>query len=338
MDSFLKLELKFITTLCFAVFLVSSYYAFIPISLKKEVQSIDISPGRSFFQIGRELKKKHLIRSELAFKLLVVLFFYPKLPVGEYDLSASSSLWSQFQKIRKGESRYDLLTVAEGLNSYEIVEILKQKQWEGALEFSKLIKDKKFIKELLNEERNSLEGYLFPETYRLQKYMSAKTLIKNMVKEFLKSYSKIKSSLPIPLSRHEVVTLASLVEKETADPKERPLIASVFYNRLKIGMKLQTDPTILYSLFLHTGVMPKNIRKKDILFSYPYNTYVIKGLPPGPIANPGRLALKACFSPEPTKALYFVSRNDGTHVFSNTYPEHQKAVYEYQIKPFKKSK
>ena len=336
----MKLNFKFIFTFCLVAVLASSYYLFIPLSLKKEAQVIDVYPGRSFFQIGRELKQKHLIRSELAFKLLVVLFFYPRLPVGEYDLSASSSLWFQFHKIRKGDSRYDPVTFAEGLNSHDIVEILKQKQWEGALEFSKLIRDKKFIKEVLNEERDSLEGYLFPETYRLQKYMSAKTLIKKMVKEFLKSYSEIKSSIPtpIPLSRHEVVTLASLVEKETADPKERPLIASVFYNRLKIGMKLQTDPTILYSLFLHTGVMPKNIRKKDILFSYPYNTYVIKGLPPGPIANPGKLALKSCFSPEPTEALFFVSRNDGTHVFSNTYKEHQKAVYEYQVKPFQKSK
>ena len=317
-------------------FLVLIYFVFIPLNLKGETHIIDISPGRSFFQVSHELKKKQLIRSEFFFKILVVSFAYPSLPLGEYELSSSSSLWSQFQKIRKGKSRYDTVTFQEGLNSEEMIKLLKAKKWRGVEEFSKLIKDKAFIKEVLNEDLSSLEGYLFPNTYHLKKYMSARVLLKTMIKEFLNSYKEVHSSSSF--SRHEIVTLASLIEKETGAPMERPLIASVFYNRLKIRMKLQTDPTILYSLFLKTGVMPKNIRKKDILFPSAYNTYVIKGLPPGPIANPGKLSLKACFSPAKTKFLYFVSRNDGTHVFSDTYKKHQKAVYKYQIKPHLKGK
>ena len=127
--------------------------------------------------------------------------------------------------------------------------------------------------------------------------------------------------------------MASLIEKETGLAEERPLIASVFYNRLKKDMKLQTDPSILYSLYLVRGFdIEKNIRKKDILFSSPYNTYVVKGLPPGPIANPGQESLKAVFQPDSSDFLYFVSRNDGSHKFSKSYKEHQKAVYQYQIK------
>lgn len=337
---FKEFFVKFKFAIFIFIFLISipAYYVFTPLKFQSESQIIDVYPGRSFFQIGSELKKKNLIKSELAFKFLVALSFYPPLHLGEYQLSASESLWSQFQKLKKGQFVYKFVTFQEGLNTQDILHILKQKKWSQIEEFERLLKDKAFIKEVLNEDISSFEGYLFPDTYKIQKYTSAKVFLKKMVSEFLKAYNEVKGKTPIPLSRHQLVTLASLVEKETGDARERPLIASVFYNRLKIGMKLQTDPTILYSLFLHQGVMPKNIRKKDILFPSSYNTYVIKGLPPGPIASPGKAALRACFFPSVTQALYFVSRNDGTHVFSKTYKEHKKAVYKYQVKSFLKNK
>jgi UPF0755 protein len=128
-----------------------------------------------------------------------------------------------------------------------------------------------------------------------------------------------------------VITLASVVEKETGAPEERPVIASVFHNRLKKGMRLQSDPTILYGMLMKTGVMTKNIRKKDILAQTPYNTYTVRALPIGPIANPGKEAIKAVLNPGNTDFLYFVSRNDGTHVFSKTYEDHNKAVKAYQL-------
>ncbi len=166
--------------------------------------------------------------------------------------------------------------------------------------------------------------------------MRGKDLVKSMVNRFFKVYQNLDKK-KIPFSRHEIVTFASLIEKETSNTEERSIISSVFYNRLKINMRLQTDPTVLYALFLEKGFhIPKNIRKKDLFHSSPYNTYMVKGLPPGPIANPGKASFYSVFYPEETDFLYFVSRNDGTHKFSKNYKEHQKAVRKYQIHYFKK--
>ena len=337
---------------------------------------IDVPPGRGFDQTARELREKGLIRRELPMKLLARAFS-PPLMAGEYRLSSGESLWRQFQKLKNGDVHYFSVTFAEGLNHYEIWEALKGAGWRETERFLPLVRDKKLIKELLGEELDSFEGYLFPETYAITKYMKAESLLRLMVREFFKAYQKAapgafrreplsgwsqgskaklkqtgalpaaamleslskKARWPAIKSRHEAVTFASLIEKETGAPEERPLISSVFHNRLRLGMKLQTDPTILYSLYLAKGFShPKNIRKRDILFDSPYNTYVIKGLPPGPVANPGRESLRAVFFPESSDYLYFVSRNNGTHVFSKTLAEHEKAVYEYQIKPFRKKK
>ena len=159
--------------------------------------------------------------------------------------------------------------------------LLNQHNWPATEKFLKEVWNKKLIKKLLNQDFNSFEGYLFPDSYRLKKYMKAQTLIELMTKRFLEVYKQF-ASLPLnrDFSPHQVVTFASLIEKETGDPKERPLISGVFYNRLNLNMKLQTDPTILYALYLTKGFdIEKNIRKKDILFPSPYNTYFVKGLP-----------------------------------------------------------
>lgn len=327
----LKIGILFILIgLCFLVFIF-----FAPENLQGEKVIIDVSPGENFYQVAEKLEQKELIRRAFFFKVLVKLFSARHLNVGEYELSPRLSLWSQFQKIRKGDIRYEWITFPEGFNHYEMAVLLKKRGWPGAEEFLELCKNQAFISNLLEEELPSLEGYLFPETYALSKYGSPQTLLKEMVQQFLKVYSEEKRNSN--LSRHETATLASLIEKETGIPEERPLIASVFYNRLKKGMKLQTDPTILYSLFLKEGFeRGNNIRKKDILFPSPYNTYVIQGLPPGPISNFGRAALRAVFSPEKSDYLYFVSKNDGSHLFSKTYKAHQRAVYKYQVLPFKK--
>ena len=215
--------------------------------------------------------------------------------------------------------------------------LLKNQNWPATEDFLKEVWNKKFIKKTLTKEFSSFEGYLFPDSYRLKKYMTAQELIKLMTKKNLEVYKKLS---PRPLeknfTRHQVLTFASLIEKETGQAEERPLIAGVFYNRLNLNQKLQTDPTILYALYLTKGFdIEKNIRKKDILFPSPYNTYTVKGLPPGPIANPGEKSLQAVFLPEKSDYLYFVSRNDGSHKFSKTYEEHKKAVNKYQRKVLK---
>ena len=332
-----KLFLLFFLTAAFG----SVFLLFAPKDLQGEEIRVDVPPGMTFYQVAEQLERKGLVRKAFFFKVLVKIFPPRPLSVGEYRLSPRQSLWSQFQKIRRGDIVRERVTFPEGLNYYETAFVLKKRGWPGADEFLKLCRDPAFIKSLLGGGKGkpllSLEGYLFPETYTLSKYTPPRALIEEMVRQFLKVYTEEKKD--IPLSRHETAVLASLIEKETGAPEERPLIASVFYNRLKKGMKLQTDPTILYGLFLKEGFDRKlNIRKEDILSPSPYNTYVIQGLPPGPIAGFGRAALQAVFSPVKSDYLYFVSKNDGSHLFSKTYKEHNRAVYKYQILPFKKQK
>lgn len=313
-----------------------AFQIFAPLSNNQQVL-LDVSSGKTFYQVSRELQQKKLIRKAFYFKLLVKIFNSHHLPAGEYKLSSSQSIFQQFQILRQGQAHYTFVSFPEGLNHYEMAEVLKNNNFPQYEDFLKKVWDKQLVKELLNQEFDSLEGYLFPETYPLNKYSSATTLIKSMVQNFLKNYHKVQKSHS--LSRHQIITLASLIEKETSLIKEAPLVASVFYNRLKKNMKLQTDPTILYGMFLNRGFsIEKNIRKKDILASTKYNTYVIKGLPPGPISNPGLQSLKASFNPAKTNYFYFVSRNDGSHDFSKNYEEHKKKVYQFQIKPFQSTK
>ena len=324
--------------LFFDFFLILSlfvgYRLFWPVEFAGPPLLIDIPRGKTFYELAEELEDKKLIRSHLDLKILVRLFNFPSLPQGEYELGGPMSVWRIFQNIRQGREKLMLVRFPEGFNHYEMAELLKSHNFPAYEDFLKKVWDKKLVKELLNKDFASFEGYLFPDSYYLRKYTSAEDLIELMVQNFFKIYKKFSSlTLERDLNLHQVVTLASLIEKETGQAEERPLIAGVFYNRLKLNMKLQTDPSILYALYLVRGFdIEKNIRKKDILFPSPYNTYVVKGLPPGPIANPGEKSLQAVFTPEKSDFLYFVSRNDGSHKFSKNYREHQKAVEKYQIR------
>jgi len=330
--------MKFFATTSFVFlffFLVfASFRLFIPIN-KKSSQSflIDIPAGDSFYKTAEILEQKQAIRSALDLKLLVLITGRPYLKKGEYELSPSMSLWTLFQILKEGREREFQVSFPEGFNHYEMTRLLKSHDYKESTQFQALVWDKKFIQSLLGRGPDSFEGYLFPDSYLIKKHLPAHGLIKTMVQNFKQNYDLIpKKGLSFPLQKHEIVTLASLIEKETGLAKERPLIASVFFNRLKKNQKLQTDPTILYALYLTRGFdIEKNIRKKDILFDSPYNTYVVQGLPPGPIANPGKESLKAVFRPDSSDFFYFVSRNDGSHHFSKTYKEHKQAVYKYQI-------
>lgn len=338
----LLISKSFLTKACFLLILgtLVVFYSifFIPFNKKGESKVIDVPPGKTFYQLAEELEAEKLISSAFHFKILVWFFKKPPLFTGEYVLSPKDSLWLQFQKVREGHIKKDKITFPEGFNHYEMFLLLKSRGWIDTKEFLRLIWDREFIQSLLKEPLPSLEGYLFPETYFISKYKPASELLKEMTGEFLKTYNEIRERHKnTSFSRNQIVTLASLIEKETGKAEERPIISSVFHNRLRIKMKLQSDPTILYGLFLKEGFERSlAIGKKDILSPSPYNTYVIKGLPPGPIANPGKKSLQVVFSPEKTNYLYFVSRNNGTHVFSKNLKEHEKAVYKYQIAPFKK--
>ena len=314
--------------LLFIVCVFCAWAFFIPPYFYEEsAQRFEIESGDSTKKIIQNLKKNKLVYSGFPY---VLFLRWTQFKAGEYLLSSSDNPYRIFQAFSKGQViTYDI-TFPEGFNMFEVADLLDKHNLMSKEEFLKWCKDSDFIMSLLGEHLESLEGYLYPNTYKIIKGMEAQKLIQLMVGEFLENYASIESSFDAGLTRHQLVILASLVEKETGAAWERPRIASVFYNRLKKGMRFQSDPTILYGMMRELGFMPQNIRKKDIRKKTDYNTYTLKGFPKGPIANPGRHALEAVLNPEKTSFYYFVSRNDGTHVFSEDLHSHERAVDRYQ--------
>ena len=306
-----------------------------PYKKQAEPKVFEISKGQSTHQIAQNLYQEDIISNAMLFKFYSRLNKQgEKIKAGEYHLSAAMKMSEILNVITLGKTISYPVTLPEGINLYEIADILEEENIVQKNDFLRLSRDQDFIKTLLDQSFLSFEGYFFPETYHFEKNSSAKTVIETMVKRFLVVYSQVmnQSNAYSELDRHDIVRLASIVEKETGAAHERPRIAAVFLNRLNKNMRLQSDPTIIYGILAQTGVLIKDIKKKDITSKNPYNTYTIHGLPLEPIANPGREALHAVFFPEKTDDLYFVSRNDGTHYFSKTYDEHKKAVRKYQMK------
>jgi UPF0755 protein len=290
----------------------------------------NVNAGVGLGQVARELEARGLIRSALALKLLAR---YHKLDgalqVGEYELSAALAPEEILTRIVEGRVVTYEVSIPEGLTAAQIAPRLEAAGLANAAEFAAFATDPASAGSL-GVEGATLEGYLFPETYRLPRGLGVREVAKVLVDQFLEVWREIEPlARAQKLSMLEVVTLASIVEKETAAPQERPLIASVFRNRMKRGMRLETDPTVIYGIPDFDG----NLRRSDLEnAANPYNTYQISGLPPGPIANPGSEALRAVVDPAESDYLFFVSRNDGTHVFSKTYAEHVRAVDQYQRK------
>ena len=306
---------------------------------------VRIEKGMSFQAVARLLKKGGLINSVFYFRVLA--WFRgesKKVQSGEYSFQKNTPYWKILEVLVEGKTRLHRVTFYEGYNIYEMAKVLEEGGFLDKEQFISLCHNADLIYELLKEKRDSLEGYLFPDTYHIPLPVDPEKLIRKMVRGFLKVYDRLsKKGLKkagagaVRLSRHEAVILASIVEKETGLAKERSLIASVFYNRLNKGMRLESDPTILYGMMRKAGgLVALNIRKKDILQKTPYNTYRLSGFPAGPISNPGEESLKAVFEPAKSDFLYFVSRNDGSHVFSKTYREHEKAVDRYQRRILRK--
>lgn len=295
----------------------------------------EINPGMNFRQVANELEAKQLVQNANLFTWYARLTAGAhKMKVGEYALRKNMTPAEVLTVITSGKSVGRPFTIAEGLNIYEISELYEAQGFGKKETFLELCLNKEFVKQLLGEERDSLEGYLFPETYQLTKFTSAKEILRAMVGRFNAVYREVEPEIQIQgLTKHQIVTLASIVEKETGAPEERPLISSVFHNRLQKGMRLQTDPTIIYGLADIAKKTVYKITKADITGPTRYNTYVIKGLPPGPIGNPGKEALLAAVKPAKTDYLFFVSKNDGTHVFSQDYNAHSKAVKRLQQDP-----
>lgn len=242
-------------------------------------------------------------------------------------------------RLLKGEILSVKVTIPEGLRIEEQAPLFAAAGLVDPTEYVRLARDPSFTRSL-GIEADSLEGYLFPDTYLLPKNSTAESVLRLMVGRFEKAWSAAEQArLPdVSLSRHQAVTLASIVEKETGAPEERPRISCVFHNRLRRNMKLQTDPTVIYSVLLSTGTFDGNLRRIHLDTPHPYNTYSVRGLPPGPIANAGEAALKAALAPITCEDLFFVSRNDGTHVFCPTLACHEENVEKWQRQFFRKKR
>jgi len=293
-----------------------------------KTRTIRVERGAPFSEVADRPEQEGLIRSRRGFMFAAfVMGAYRHTKAGEYAISPSMSPAEIIRMLREGEVKKYTVTVPEGYTAREIGRLLEERGLVSGEEFMARVMDRAFAVEL-GVPGPTLEGYLFPDTYRLKKGMSAKEIAGKMVRRFKEVYE---GELRGPARRRgmgmrEVVTLASMIEKETSDPAERGLISSVFHNRLKRGIRLQSDPTVIYAMRAFDG----NIRKKDLKTRSPYNTYIHYGLPPGPIANPGLESMRAALKPADTKYLYFVSKNDGTHYFSRSYREHERAVERFQ--------
>ena len=293
--------------------------------------TVSIPPGATLKQISTKLEDRNLIRSASAFRLLAsIRKKQAHIQVGEYELNQSMLPMDILMAITSGKTVLHPVTIPEGYRITEIAELLAEKILVSKDEFIKESRNKELINSL-NITSDSLEGYLFPETYHFSKHTSEQKIIHAMLDTFkqrVTNQSMLDQIQKSTLSLHEVVTLASLIEKETGMNEERKHISSVFHNRLHRNMRLQTDPTVIYAIEEFDG----NIRKKDLNIDSPYNTYRYRGLPPGPIANPGLESIIAALNPIKTNHLYFVSRKDGSHHFSSSLKEHNRAVQQYQLK------
>lgn len=311
------------------IFLDFMYYIHMPIDKEKAKVDVTIDPGQGFTRTLEVLEKSKIIRQPDKFKIYARLRgFDTKLKAGDYSVSTSMSPAEILHMMVNGRVKLHKLTIPEGYTVYQIATVVEGAGMVSKEEFIKAATDEAFVREM-GIHADSFEGYLFPETYYFPKGVSAKKIISTMVQRFRSVFRDEwkKQAQHLGLSTHEVVTLASIIEKETGAPFERPVISSVFHNRLRKGMRLETDPTVIYGLKNFNG----NLTRRHLLTPSAYNTYLNHGLPPGPIANPGREAIEAALYPADTNYLYFVSKRDRTHQFSTNIKDHNNAVRKYQL-------
>jgi UPF0755 protein len=298
---------------------------------------VQIPPGAGAGDIGRRLVEAGVVRDEISYR--AALWWSGRsrgLQAGEYLFERPTSPVEVVRRLADGDVYTRRITFPEGLTIDEMARLYETAGFGTAAAFLEAARDPARIRDI-DPRAGDLEGYLFPDTYSLSRDTSARRLTDLMLRRFRSAYDAElqRQAAGQGLSARDVVTLASLVEKETARPEERPIVAAVFRNRLKIGMGLQTDPTVVYAL-QKAGRYDGNVRRADLDIDSPYNTYRHAGLPPGPIAAPGRASLEAAVRPADADYLYFVSRNDGSHVFARSLDEHNRNVREFQIEYFRR--
>jgi UPF0755 protein len=292
--------------------------------------TIVVPAGASFARVAEQLRESGVIASAPQFKLLARLRGdAQKIQAGEYLFTQPATPGKILDRLVSGDIVSLQLTVPEGYSLKEISRLLYRLEFADAKSFLPLTGDREFISSL-GIEASTLEGYLFPETYTFGSRTSSRQLIAEMVRQFKKNTPPglLQEAKKHGLDRHKLVILASIIQKEAGNSAEMPLISAVFHNRLRGGIPLQADPTVIYGIADFDG----NLTRRHLLDPTPYNTYRMRGLPKGPITNPGADALQAAANPAPVTYLYFVSRGDGTHYFSSTLAEHNAAVRRFQLK------
>jgi UPF0755 protein len=322
---------------CFLILMFLSvgfgFFLMRPAGEGEQDQIFLVRHGATLKEVSEELEERGIVAGRGLFLLWARLMGYNRaIKAGEYLLNSGMAPIKILEILSKGNIITHAVTIPEGYTVEQIGELLNEKGIVDKNEFLALARDKK-VAEGLGISGPGLEGYLYPDTYNFGRGHPSPFIVDVMVRRFNEIYDTFrKRTEALKMSKEEVVTLASIVEKETGLGTERPLIASVFLNRLHRGMRLESDPTVIYGLKDFDG----NLKRKHLQEYSPYNTYVIRGLPPGPIANPGREALKAVLYPAETDYLYFVSKNDGSHYFSKNLSEHNRAVKMYQKRKRKK--
>lgn len=313
----------------FAISFIYFTYFIPPTSQRAEKVTLEIPKGSGLKDIALELKRAGVIRSD---KLFILFVFIKgdksRLKAGEYEFKPGDSLNQIIEKLIRGDVVVHKITIPEGFTIKEIADLLERNGVMPKEAFLEKSHDTEFAKELLGDPSlPSLEGYLFPDSYSYKKGITPEEFIRMMVARFKEVYGLLRAKAgELDLTDREIVILASIIEKETGNVSERPLISAVFHNRLRLGMRLESDPTVIYGMSNFDG----NLTKKDLRTETKYNTYKIFGLPPGSISNPGKYSLEAALNPAKVNYLYFVSRGDGIHEFSSNYRDHLKAVAEYQ--------
>jgi UPF0755 protein len=293
---------------------------------------VAIPKGASLSQVGALLQEKGVISSKLIFKIVAFIRGEQhKIKAGDYALKTGSDAGEVLDTLISGKTLMLSVTIPEGYDLFQVADIMHQNGILSKDEFLRLAQDPLFIKEL-GLQATTLEGFLFPDTYffRYSEKSDGKLLIKRMVQRFQGIYDKNIRAIAEEngWTMNQVVTLASLIEKE-AKASEHAMVSAVFHNRIRQNMKLQSDPTVIYGI----KPMGSRITREDLNKKHPYNTYQNFGLPPGPIANPGKESLVAAVNPAVVDYIYFVARNDGSHQFSNNLKEHNKWVNLYQRQP-----
>ncbi len=292
-------------------------------------QAVVVQSGQGFKALSTLLYQKGMILHPVKFRLFARIKGYDKrIKAGEYLLSSAMTPEKILETMVDGKVYLHRLTIPEGYNLRQIAKAVETEGFTSEADFLKAATDPDLV-HVKGIDAQTFEGYLFPDTYYFPRGVTPENIISTMVKRFRTVFNPEweKQTKTLGMTIHQVITLASIIEKETAVADERPIISSVFHNRLKRNMRLESDPTVIYGMGDYNG----NITRKDLESPTRYNTYTMKGLPPGPISNTGAKAIEAALFPADTKFLYFVSRNNQTHYFSTNFRDHNRAVRKYQL-------